>query len=169
MIEVFPNLFVGDQNDLIHVDDGNKGVKDGWFVISAAKDPWHREALGYSGRAAPKDHAEYLIAARDRRLILNLIDANDPAYVPDKIVDTTLEMIDASLAGGLKVLIHCNQGQSRAPTLALLWIHRNSPLYSVETFDEAVEDFRKVYPTYAPAKGMAEYARTHWEKQHVDA
>lgn len=52
MIEVYPGLFVGDQTDLIHVDDGDKGIKDGWFCISAAKDPWHREALGYTTRQA---------------------------------------------------------------------------------------------------------------------
>ncbi len=170
MIEVYPNLFIGSGEDLIHVDDGNKGVKDGWFVVSAAKDPWHREALGYTERGAPKTHPEYLIAARDRRLILNLIDSDNPDYVPEKIVVTALEMVDAALGAKAKVLIHCNQGQSRAPTLALLWLRWGaasvvSHYLRKMTYDDAAEAFRGVYPTFNPSKGMEGYARAHWEAE----
>lgn len=162
MIEVAPSLFVGSANDLIHVDDGAGCIKDGWFVISAAKFPFHRDAVGYKTAAAPKNHPEYLIAARDRRLILNLIDSANPAYVPDKIVNTALEMIDASIEGGLKVLIHCNQGQSRAPMLALLWLHGASGDYAGLDYDAAADKFREIYPDFDPSKGMEGYARTHW-------
>lgn len=165
MIEIFPNLYVGNQTDLIHADDGKKGIKDGWFVISAAKEPWHREALGYAGRAAPKDHSEYLMAQRPRRLILNLVDVDDPAYIREDIIDAALTNIAAALDHGDKVLIHCNQGGSRAPGIALMWLRKNHPDYATATFAEAVEGFTKAYPDFAPAAGIRGYLEQHWGEQ----
>jgi hypothetical protein len=51
-----------------------KPEADQWFVVHACKEPYHRKELGYTGRAAPKEHPEYLICRRPGRLILNLID-----------------------------------------------------------------------------------------------
>lgn len=161
MIEVFPGLFVGDANDLIHADGGNDTIAAGWFVISAAKDPWHRRALNYTTRGAPKDHPEYLIAARERRLILNLIDVDDPAFVREEIVTAAMQGINAGLSSLDKVLIHCNQGQSRAPTLALLWL--KDWLKIGASYDDAAIWFKAIYPTFEPSKGMEGYARAHWE------
>ena len=164
MIEVFPNLFVGSGADLIHVDDGNKGIKDGWFVISAAKEPFHREALKYTGRAAPKEHPEYLMARRGNRLILNLVDVDDPAYIRKEIVDVALADITSELGKGNKVLVHCNQGGSRGPGIALAWMHKNAPSYAGLTLEEAEANFRPIYPDYAPAAGIRGYLAQHWDQ-----
>lgn len=168
MIEVFPNLFVGSQNDLIHADSGIGIVSPGWYVISAAKEPWHREALGYAGRAAEKDHPEYLIAERERRLILNLVDAPDPAYIRTEIIDKALETIDSALANGDKVLLHCNQGQSRAPTIALLWLRFHCPVtepfLAQMEFNDALAAMDRRYPGFNPAAGMLGFARTAWDE-----
>lgn len=169
MIEVFPRLFVGGADALLHADSGIGMVSPGWFVVSAARDPWHREALGYTGRGAPKDDPEYLLAHRDRRLLCNLIDADDPAFVREEIVTGVIEAIDTALsAGNIKVLIHCNQGQSRAPTLALLWARWTSkaPLVSAAfrllTADQALEAMKHAYPPFKPSKGMEGYVRNNW-------
>lgn len=77
MIEVKSNLFVGSQDDEAAI----RG-QGGWFVVHACKEPYHRQALGYSGRGAPKDHPEYLIARREGRLILNLVDVDNVSYIP---------------------------------------------------------------------------------------
>lgn len=65
MIEVCPNLCVGSEHDEQRI----RG-QAGWFFIHACKEPYHRQALGYTGRAAAKTHPEYLIARRNGRLIL---------------------------------------------------------------------------------------------------
>lgn len=176
MIEVAPNLFVGDGNDrdLLAASalagTAVNGVPPGWYVISAAKTA-HKAELGYSGNAAPKTivfdgeevpNPEYLMAKRERRLFLNLVDVEDPAYIRDEIVHTALEQVDEAMTRGDKVLIHCNQGQSRAPTLALLWLHGADARFTDLAYDEAAEAFRRVYPAFAPAKGMEGYARAHW-------
>ena len=56
MKEVYKNLFVGSQFDY----ECNPKMFDDWFVVHACKEPYHRKALGYTGRSAPKDDPRYL-------------------------------------------------------------------------------------------------------------
>lgn len=155
MIEIDPKLWIGAQADFEALDP----ALEGWAVVHACKEPHHRQALGYSGRGAPKEHPEYLMARRERRLILNLVDVDDPKYVAKEIMDAALEHIRASLADGLSVLCHCNQGASRSPTIGML--HLAASLS--EDFDEAVARFKEShYEPYAPARGVLEFAREHW-------
>lgn len=88
MIKIHKNLFVGAETD----EQQLRGQK-GWFFIHACKEPYHRNALGYLGRGAPKDHAEYLIAHREGRLILNLVDTPDVKYIDPSIIDAAIETI----------------------------------------------------------------------------
>lgn len=156
MIEVCSGLFVGSAAD----EEAISG-QEGWYVISAARDPFHREALGgYTGRGAPKGDPEYYMAYRDDRLILNLVDAADPAYIPEVVINAALDAIRENRGSKLDVLIHCNQGHSRAPTIAFLYMHRQGAL--PDDFELALEHFGRIYTDFAPAKGMLEYARAHW-------
>lgn len=158
MLEVEPGIFVGDEADERRVRD-----EPGWFFIHACKEPYHRQALGYSGRAASKDHPEYLIARRDDRLILNLVDVADVNYVAAEIVDAALEAIREHLDHS-KVLVHCNQGQSRSPSIALLYLSRYTDRFAGMDVDDAIAAFREIYPPYAPARGMADYVRLNWAR-----
>jgi len=89
MKEIYSNLYIGNENDYVSYVQGH----DGWAVVHACKEPYHRQALGYTGRAAPKTHPEYLIAWRGNRLILNLVDVDNPAYISKEIIDTALDFI----------------------------------------------------------------------------
>lgn len=93
MIEVYPNLFVGSAADYEREVHGQAG----WCVVHACKEPYHRQALGYSGGAAPRSHPEYLVARRGDRLVLNFVDAPDPRYVPRELVDAALELSTSDL------------------------------------------------------------------------
>jgi Dual specificity phosphatase, catalytic domain len=154
MIEVAPGLHVGSQLDFENLPDGH-----GMAIVHGCKEPHHRKALGYTGRAAPKDDPEYLFARRDDRLILNLVDVADPAYVARELIDTAVEFITEMRAGGREVLVHCNQGRSRSPTIAMLVMAKSLPA----DFKDAEEAFREIYPDYDPANGMREFARTNWD------
>ena len=112
MIEVYTNLFVGAEHDEVSL----RG-QDGWFVVHACKEPYHRQALGYRGQGAPKHHPEYLIARRDGRLILNLVDVDDVNFISPIIIDAALGDIHQNIMSK-RVLVHCNQGQSRSPSIA---------------------------------------------------
>ena len=156
MIEVFPNLHVGSEHD----EQSLRG-QAGWFFIHACKEPYHSRALGYSpGRSAPKG-AEYFYARREGRLILNLIDAPNPNFIPAEIIDVAIETIHANI-NKTKILLHCNQGQSRSPSIALLYLLKYTNILGQKDMAAAIAAFRAIYPPYAPARGMAEYTRLNW-------
>jgi hypothetical protein len=169
MIEVAPNLFVGNQLDYENAvySDYAQGPKDGWAVVHACKEPYHRQALGYTGRGAPKEHPEYLFAFRANRLCLNLVDVANVDYVNTTVIDAALTFIKDSLADGKKVLIHCNQGQSRAPSIALLHLSHHDERFRGLDAKQATERFKDIYPQYEPAAGIAGYLAANWPWQEA--
>ena len=160
MIEVFPRLFVGDQSDY----DQDVKYREHWRVVHACKEPYHRQLLGYSGRAAPKYDPEYLIATRGHRLYLNLVDAPNPAYIPREIIDAALDFIHEGLQAGQSVLVHCNLGESRSPTIALLYLAQYTDRLPKDSFAVAAREFVKIYPLFRPGGGMAGFAEQNWSR-----
>jgi predicted protein tyrosine phosphatase len=156
MIEITRNLFIGTANDY---ETQVKG-KENWTTIHACKEPYHRQALRYMGRSAPKEHPEYYFAVRENRLILNLIDANTSNYIPKIIIDKALNYIDNSLKSNKKCLVHCNQGQSRSPSIGLLYLAQNKLLPN--DFNSAEKEFKKIYPFYNPNNGIRDFIKKNW-------
>ena len=157
MIEIYPNLFVGIAEDYEFQVKG----QEGWSVVHACKEPYPRRELGYTSRAAPKDHPEYLMAQRENRLILNLVDAPDPAYIRKEIIDAALEFIQNRLSEGHNVLVHCNLGESRSPSIGLLYLVIYTKILSKE-FAVAENEFRQIYPSYNPGTGMKGFLVLNW-------
>jgi hypothetical protein len=154
--EVSERLFVGNAGDFEMVrGEPNFGVT--WAVLQCAKEPWHREALGYTGRGAPKDSAEYLWAYRGNRLILNMVDAPKAEFFPAPMIEEGIGFIRKHLVNGSKVLVHCNQGNSRAPSMALIYMGRFGLVD--KHYDPAMAHFRSIYPSYEPGPGMEEFMR----------
>ena len=163
MIEIHPGLFVGSEADY----ERRVRREAGWRVVHACKEPYHRQVLGYTGRAAPKNHPEYLVARRGDRLILNLIDADDPTYVPEAIMDAALAFIHESLSSARRVLVHCNQGLSRGPSIGFLYLAVHTDRLGRD-FAAAEEAFLAVYPAYRPATGVRGFLRNRWPKYVVN-
>ncbi len=61
-----------------------------------------------------------------------------------------------------RILINCNQGESRAPSLALLFLAKYRNEISSESFDSAKLDFLRIYPYYQPGQGIQTYLREKW-------
>ncbi|HZM06195.1 MAG TPA: dual specificity protein phosphatase family protein [Candidatus Saccharimonadales bacterium] len=158
MIEVYPRLFIGTEFDY----ESQTRSSAGWWVVHACKEPYHRQLLGYAGRAAPKTHPEYLFARRERRLYLNIVDADDPNYIPKEIIDGALTFIEEGMRSGEKVLIHCNQGESRSPSIGLLYLAARTNGISSVSLPAAETDFRRLYPRYNPKAGMRGFLLRHW-------
>ena len=120
MKEILTNLYLGCDADVEEFRDLHP---DG-AIIHAAKERWHRDAVGYTGRGAPKDHPEYLVAIRGNEMMLNLVDAPKPEYIPqDCFFAAHLFFSDHYLGDGTPMLIHCNQGKSRGPGVLLYCIY----------------------------------------------
>lgn len=152
MIEVAPKLFVGGGEDFESI----RGEPE-WKILQCAKEPWHREALGYTGRGAPKNDKEYLWAYRGNRLILNMVDAPQFMFFNPAMIEEGLTFISDAHHHGKKVLVHCNQGNSRAPGMALLYMRRRGLIDL--NYEYALAYFESVYPNYAPGKGMDDYVK----------
>ena len=160
MIEVHSKLFVGDESDYSRI----AGVEN-WAIVHACKEPFHRQAVGYSGKAAPKGHPEYLIARRGNRLMMNIVDAENPMFF-DRIglITPALDFVDEQRTSDRKVLIHCNEGHSRSPSLALLYLAMRLQAIPAETFNAAETAFMQLYSGYHPKAGIRGHIRANWEQ-----
>ena len=158
MVEVYKNLFVGSEVDYYL----NPRQFDDWCVVHACKEPFHRQALGYTGRAAPKESPYYyFLYDIHNHLILNIVDVPDPRFFSDIMIDEAIKYCVSGLTANKKVLIHCNQGESRAPTIALMVLKALDVAPS--DFDDAIEYFKSIYTSYSPKNGIFEYARNRWD------
>ena len=150
-----PVLFVGSD------EDDSKAAESGYAILCCCKDGphSHRQILGYTSLGAPKGK-DYYFVERGKRMALNLIDADDPHFIPEEVIDAGLKFIDKHLAAGDKVLVHCNAGHSRGPTMAMLYLRKVGEMpYSFKSGEKV---FRALYPKYDPNAGMRHYARAHW-------
>ncbi len=160
MIEIISNLFIGHQGDYEH----QVKEQDGWAIVHACKEPYHRQLLGYTVRGAPKGHPEYFFGERGDRLYLNLVDAPNPAHIPKAIIDKAMAFIHEKLWKSLKVLVHCNQGESRSPGIGFLYLLGHTDALPKTSLDEALAAFQKVYPTFRPGGGIAGFIAQHWSE-----
>lgn len=101
------------------------------------------------------------MAERENRLILNLVDVADPAYIAKIIIDKAIGCI-AGHINEMKVLVHCNQGASRSATIGLLYLHSVGEI-NTDDFEQAEAQYAARYPLYMPANGMRLFAKSHWE------
>lgn len=152
-----PILFVGDDADDVEAQ------KRGYAILVCAKDGLygHRAALRYNTMAAPKGE-NYYHAERGKRMVLNLIDVDDPEFIKEEVIFPALAFINKHLKAGDKVLVHCNAGHSRGPTIGLMFLRTIGELPNGFLTSEKV--FRALYPKYDPGIGMRTFARAHWQQ-----
>lgn len=157
MNEVDKKLFVGDDGDCFYDE------RDGWAVIHACKHPCHQRAVGYTDNLN-RNHPNYLILENKSHLFLNMVDMNMPLSheFTGPIVGSALDFMDKYIEGR-SILIHCNLAQSRSPSLVLLYLAKRKKIISNESYQDAKEDFIKLYLQYNPGAGIETYLTNHWE------
>lgn len=157
MIKVTNNLFVGDEADCFYEESPD------WAVIHACKHPCHQRSVGYRGNLN-RNHPNYLILENGKHLFLNMVDMNMPLSheFTEPIVTTTLNFIEKHIDSN-SILIHCNQGLSRSPALALLFLAKRSKTISNESYQEAKKEFIEIFPAYQPGRGIDIYLNKFWD------
>lgn len=172
MVEVHPRLWVGDDNDAERVlrsvqlnlrgpvtDLATPATWGVWAMVSAAKEPYHRALVRYTGRAAPEGPERYA-ARRGRHLALNWVDVDDPTWFRATELREALTHIEAAQRMEIDCLVHCNQGVSRSPALVLGWLYCYGPdEWGTLSFERAEERFKAIYPAYDPTRGVREFIR----------
>jgi len=162
MIEIYPKIFTGNDNDALEV---LSMPEDDWYILHTAKEPYHRAFLQYVGRGAPKDHPEYLVARRGNRMALNMVDAKSPEFFSREMIEAGLNFLEEGYKAGKKLLIHCNQGESRGPSVAMLFIYKRIIDPETETFTpfgNAEEKMKCSYPAYNPGEGIRGHLMKFW-------
>lgn len=109
-IRVTDTLWFGD-SELCRAENNKNQA-----IIHACKEPCHRCAIGYREKSLSADHPAYLAWEQGSHLYLNLIDPAVPLFKRESF-DIFLSFADRMMTAKLPTLIHCNQGQSRAPSL----------------------------------------------------
>jgi len=157
MMKVFSNLYVGSQSDCFYDN------KNDWIVIHACKDPCHKYSVGYRGNLN-KNHPNYLIKKMKNHLFLNMVDMNQPLSheYTEPIIITSLNFIEENI-NQKNILIHCNLGFSRSPALTLLFLAKRTNEISDKSYNDAKNDFIKIYPNYRPRTGIEIYLKKYWD------
>jgi hypothetical protein len=156
MIEVVKGIFVGDNDAALY---GWKQEGE-WAFVHACKEPWHRQFVGYVGRGAPKDSPEFYYAIRNREIALNIVDVDNPEWFNIDMIKMAIGFI-AKYSDNYNVLIHCNQGESRSPSIAMLYLATTGVIPNTTFFDAELE-FMKRYKFYNPKQGIRQHLIQNW-------
>jgi len=154
MFEVSTNLYIGSESECSFSNNSE------WAIIHACKSPCHQRILGYT-KSLPSTHPHYLTYERENHLVLNMIDPSQPLFKPQLFIES-LNFIEKHIKIR-KVLIHCNLGLSRSPSIALLYLAKRAKTISNLGYEAAYKDFKKLYPLYQPSSGIVQYLSTNWD------
>lgn len=130
-------------------------------VIHACKSPCHQRAVGYT-RSLGASHPEYLWRLQPGELFLNLIDPPMPLFKIESF-QQFLQFAAQHYQRGATLLIHCNQGESRAPSLAMLFLACHLRAIPHDNFAAAASAFTRLYPAYAPGQGIRQFLTQNWQ------
>jgi predicted protein tyrosine phosphatase len=122
----------------------------------------------YSYRVAlPHDDRYYLAFEDIYNLYLNLIDPPTPLFRVESFRHFRDFAAHTYVDGGHDLLIHCNQGESRAPSLALLLLAKDLHVLPDDSYTAAVEAFAPLaerLPRYAVGQGLQQFLAEHWSE-----
>jgi hypothetical protein len=155
------NLYIGAMTDLhlINYQD--------WAVVHATQTV-HYENFGWDRKfnKPNKNHPNYIYYEEGNRLSLNWVDGEAHLFnwSGTETFIKVLNFIDKWIQTK-KVLIHCDQGQSRSPTLGLLYLAKRAKLIPYQSFELARTEFIKIYPHYSPS-GIADYVKHKWDEMY---
>lgn len=138
MKQITDKIYVGTVQDYREADVS-------FAFLACAKHPVFME-LGGSG----------LYKRRGNTLALNMIDVADPKYFNVEQFTEAMRFIDEHD----KVLIFCNQGRSRSPVIAMLYLIK-SGVFKVNNLGAAYREMKKLYPRMQPTIGIIKFVGEH--------
>jgi predicted protein tyrosine phosphatase len=154
MIQVADRIYVGGESDC------QRGT-EGLVVIHACKDPCHKRAVGYTDNLA-HHHPKFIAKEDPFDLYLNIIDPREPRFQKDTFIEF-LRFAKKHYDKGASLLIHCNLGASRSPSLALLFLAKYLGKLPDDTFGTARAAFKLMYLGYQPGPGIYKYLTDNWQ------
>lgn len=155
MRKIHERIFVGTDYDCFD-------SKKGWVTVHACKSPCHQRAVGYRGNL-PSTHPNYLVLQKEPNLYLNMIDPLAPLFMLPLFTEF-LNFVQKHWKEGRDILIHCNLGESRAPSLALIFLAKVAKTLPDDSFESARKEYQKIDPFYSPGRGIQVYLKEKWKE-----
>ncbi len=144
MKKLYHNLYVGGDRDCMEF----KGA-----VVHACQSCFVRSVKGNI-----RDKKVYEM---NNNLYLNLLDISSLSFeYAFPMIKRSMEFIDGYIKD-MEVLVHCNFGMSRSPSIALLYMARKCYINNA-SFKDALKDFHEIYVYYSPGMGMYRYFDNYW-------
>src|SRR6185437_4386159 len=109
LTKISKNLAIGDI-------EGCKRTNKDDCIIHSCKQPCFEAVVG---KKIDKDHPNYIFYELEKDLFLNIIDPYEPLFYKETF-DVALRFIEKNIREH-KVVIHCNEGRSRSPQIAMLY------------------------------------------------
>ena len=157
-------------HDGLFVGPGADTYKFAGSILHCARDPWFVEAcksfvmpISYT---FPSCH-NTVVQPCYNEMALNMVDAQHPKYFSDEMINAGLDFITERLAEGDAVLVHCQEGISRSPSLTMLWLFEHG--FLSDDFKNACVEFKELYPPWKPNHGIFEYMRRRCTNQSTSA
>lgn len=132
-----------------------------WAVVHACKHPCFERAL-HNGAYCPGPQSKRLSRSWENDLYLNIVDGPMDCFRREVFSDF-LDFATKHFEAGKKLLIHCNRGRSRAPSLALLFLAQHSFLKDTQTYRAAEQQFLKIHPSFLPGAGIRSFLIQNWD------
>ena len=157
MEKVYDGLWVG-------ADEDSANAKSrGYARLAVCKEgpDGHRQMCDYSTPGATHN-GEYLFAKRGTWAAMNCIDVEHPEMIPTAMIIQGLKFIHAQLKAGRKILVHCNAGRSRGPSMVLMYLHAIGEL--PQGIERAHKIFKTIYPKFDPQRGMRMKMKELWDQ-----
>ena len=142
LYQVAPNLYFGDQ----------QACSANGAIVHACKSPCFTQVS--HGFRNPLWIESY------NHLYLNIIDSEKPLFVMG-LFTKFLAFTEEHIKEG-PVVIHCNQGQSRAPSLALVYMAKRLKVLTDASYVAAAREFMQNAPYY-PSLGIQLWLRKNWD------
>lgn len=146
------NIYVGSKYDLDNIPNG--------FAIVHACKTSHQKRLGYTKPI--KDSPYYIIFYEGDELYINWVDEPTGRFFKVETFIAALNFIENAIKSGKEVFVHCDQGESRAPTLAMVFLAKRTDFLD-DNFQDAVKKFEELYPEYRPS-GILKFVERHWSE-----
>lgn len=134
-------------------------------ALLCAKHPYHKQIVGYE-KNCPKNHPEYLVSYKpnEHLMALNMIDAEKPEFFSDEMIFAGLRFIDDELAKSRNVVVVCNKGESRSPSMCLLYLMANNYFDKKLKFSEVFSEFENLALNWNPKSGILQYCINFWDR-----
>jgi hypothetical protein len=152
MRKVYDRLYTGRQPDCF------EGAAR-WAVVHACREPCFLRARR---RTRSADESSRSIE-EGQNLYLDLTDGPAGQFSTDPF-EAFLAFAFRHWEGGAGLLIHCNLGISRAPSLALLFLAKRLDALPGFSYGAASSAFCNLMPGYSPGEGIRSFLREQWSR-----